>query len=128
MLSEFSEGVGEAVPSAAKLFLVGGGEGISARTAASWGGVVRGPRVAVATVNPEVSSNEGGVKREGLPALWALWVSWDCARDRARGSSGGLGFVAPPPSGGGGDRQVPEREGGDPWSAVACDDQGRGEG
>ena len=74
VLSELSDGVGEVVPSAAKLFLVGGGEGISARTAASWGGVVRWPWVAVATVNPGVSSNEGGVNREGLPALR---VSWD---------------------------------------------------
>ena len=70
MLSEVSVGVGEVVRSAAKLFRVGGGEGISARTTASWGGVVRWPRVAVATVNPAISSND---KREGLPPLWVSW-------------------------------------------------------
>ena len=70
-LSELSEGVGDAVErSAAKLFLVGVGEGTAVHKNALWGGVVHCPCVAVAAVNPAVSSNEDGDKREGLSSLW----------------------------------------------------------
>ncbi len=97
---EFSEGVGDAAGrSAIKLFLVVGGDGVSVRTTALWGGVVRSPRAAVATVKPAVSSNEDGIKRD---VLLLLWVSLDIPLERGERSSGGLGFVAPPPRGGGG--------------------------
>ena len=121
-LSELSDGVGDAVErSAAKLFFVGVGKGTVVRTNALWGGVVRCPCVTVATVNPAVSSNEDGDKREGLPSLW---VSLEIPIERGERSPGGLGFVAPPPSWWVGGRRVPEQEGGDRWnvSVVACDE------
>jgi len=97
---EFSEGVGDAVGrSAVKLFLVVGGNGVSMHTTALWGWVVRSPRVAVVTVKPAVSSNEDGVKRD---ELLSLWVSVEIPLEQGECSSGGLGFVAPPPRGGGG--------------------------
>ena len=59
--------MGEAVgSSAAKLFLVGGGEGTSVRTTASWGGVVRCLCVNMATVKSVASSNEDRDKRDRL--------------------------------------------------------------
>ena len=68
-----SEGVGDASGrSAAKLFRVGGGGGVSARTTALWGGVVRCPGAVVTSMKPAVSSNEDGVKRDGLPSLFGL--------------------------------------------------------
>ena len=70
MSVEFLKGVEDAAgKSAIKLFLVVGGDGVSVRTTALWGGVVRSPRAAVATVKPAVSSNKDGVKRDGLPLL-----------------------------------------------------------
>ena len=99
--SELSEGVGDAAGrSAAKLFLVVGGDGTSGRATAMWGGVVRCPRAAAATVKPVVSSNKDGVKKDGLPLLW---VSLEILIEQRERSPGGLGFVAPPSNGGGGD-------------------------
>ncbi len=71
MSVEFLEGMGDAAGrSAVKLFLVVGGDGVSVRTTALWGRVVHSPRATVATVKPTVSSNEDGVKRDGLLLLW----------------------------------------------------------
>ncbi len=67
------EGVGDASGrSAAKLFRVGGGGGVPARTTVRGGGVLRWPGASVTSMKPVVSSNEDGVKRDGLPLLFGL--------------------------------------------------------